>query len=254
MKTQFLYHAEAVGASGYLTLPFQEQIEIQASAALPINGGHGSARSENFNHRNILSFHRAESMVIGSYSDRDKAHGTVASVVVEGVNVMNVVTCDRVVLRLTSKHDDGGSEPSFIIHGSHFDNLRIAGHPIHVDLATDLFSEMSTWSKLSQAHAHSEKFREEMKGLTLLQREDNALPESKGMLGLTLARNLDRLPGGLTRNGHGIYVPHFGTVYLGEFFISRTARRLMMLHVDLGCAVEGCGGIGSGEGNGTSWP
>ncbi len=254
MKTKFLYHAQAVGASGYLTLPFQEQIEIQASAALPTNGGHGSARSENFNHRNILSFHHAESTVIGSYSARDKAHGTVSSVVVEGVSVMGVVTCDRVVMRLTSKHDDGGVEPSFMIHGSHFDNLRIAGHPIHAELATDLFSEYSTWSKLSDAYKKSDKVRKEIKSLTLLQREDNALPESKGIVGVTLARNLDKLPGGLTRNGHGIYVPHFGTVYLGEFFISRTCRRLMMLHVDLGCAVEGCGGVGSGEGNGSSWP
>jgi hypothetical protein len=254
MKTKFLYHAEAVGASGYLTLPFQEQIEIQASAALPTNGGHGTARSENFNHRNVLSFHSALSTVTGSYSARDKAHGTVTSVVVEGVSVLGVVTCDRIVLRLTSKHDDGGGEPSFMIHGSHFDNLKIAGHPINAELATDLFSEYSTWSKLSQAHAHNEKFRGEMKGLTLLQREDNSLPESKGIVGVTLARNLDKLPGGLTRNGHGIYVPHFGTVYLGEFFISRESRRLMMLHVDLGCAFEGCGGVGSGQGGGLPWP
>jgi hypothetical protein len=254
MKTKFLYHAQAVGASGYLTLPFQEQIEIQASAALPTNGGHGTARSENFNHRNILSFHSAQSTVAGSYSERDKAHGTVTSVVVEGVSVMDVVTCDRIVLRLTSKHDDGGGEPSFMIHGSHFDNLKIAGHVIHPELATDLFSEYSTWSKLSDAYKKNDKVRKEIKGLTLLQREDNTLPESKGMVGVTLARHLDKLPGGLTRNGHGIYVPHFGTVYLGEFFISRTCRRLMMLHVDLGCVFEGCGGIGSGEGNGSSWP
>jgi hypothetical protein len=117
-----------------------------------------------------------------------------------------------------------------------------------------LFSEYSTWSKLSDAYKKNDKVRKEIKSLSLLQREDNALPESKGIVGITLARHLDKLPGGLTRNGHGIYIPHFGTVYLGEFFISREARRLMMLHVDLGCAVEGCGGLGSGEGNGSSWP
>ena len=49
----------------------------------------------------------------GQYSAKDGAHGTMSSVSVEGVNIMNVVTCDRVVLRLASKHPDGGGEPSF---------------------------------------------------------------------------------------------------------------------------------------------
>ena len=43
MKLNFLYHAEAVGASGHITLPYNETIEIQAAAALPMNGGHGTA-------------------------------------------------------------------------------------------------------------------------------------------------------------------------------------------------------------------
>src|SRR5579864_7788140 len=250
MKTNFLYHAEAVGASGHITLPFHETIEIQASAALPVRGGHGTARSENFKHRNILSFHHAESHVVGSHSDLDKAHGSLTAVVVEGLNVLDVVTCDRVVLRLTSKHDDGGDEPSFMLHGTHFVNLRIAGHAIDIRLATDLFGDLSTWTKLSAAYASNAATRAQLKGLTLLQREDDQLPESKGMLGFTLARIPDPLPGGLTRNGHGIYVPHFGTVYIGEMFISRAMRRVEMLHIDLGCSVEGCVGIGGGVGNG----
>ncbi len=254
IKTKFLYHAEAVAASGHVTLPYQESIEIQASMALPIDGGHGTARSENFRHRNILSFHHAESHVVGSYSTKDKAHGTLSSVIVEGLNILVVVTCDRVVMRLTSKHNDGGGEPSFMIHGSHLDNLRIAGHKIEIPLATDLFCENSTWTKLTKTFKSDAKVRKDMKGLTLLQREDDALPESKGMLGFTLARIPDQLPGGLKRNGHGIYVPHFGTVYIGEFFICQRARRLLMLHVELGCSIEGGIGIGSGDGNGSSWP
>src|SRR5579862_8678678 len=82
MKTRFLYHAEAVAATGRVTLPFHETMEIQASVALPINGGHGSARVEHFRHRDIFSFARAESQVVGSFSDLDRAHGTLSSVVV----------------------------------------------------------------------------------------------------------------------------------------------------------------------------
>jgi hypothetical protein len=254
MKPQFLYHADAVGASGHITLPYDEAIEIQASVALPLNGGHGVARSENFRHRNILSFDRAESNVIGSYSALDTSHATLSSVAVEGFNMMNMVTCDRLVLRLTSRHDDAGGDPSFSIVGSYFENLRIAGHRMDVSLATDLLSEYGTWSQLTDAYRDNEKVAKEIRSLALIEREDGALPESKGILGVTLARGLDKLPGGLARNGHGIHVPHFGTVYLGEFLISRNRRHLTMLHVDLGCSTEGCGRSGSGGGGGTSWP
>ena len=253
MKTKFLYHAEVVGASGHITLPHDEIIDIQASVALPPAGGHGTSRSENFKHRNVLSFHEAVGHVVGTFSKEDKAHGTLSSVVITGVNVLNVVTCDRIVMRLTSKHAEG-REPEFMLHGTHFDNLRIGGHQIHVDLATDLFNRYSTWSDLSNAYTKEGDDRTTLKALTLLEREDNQMPESKGMVGYSLLRGPDPLPGGLTREGHGIHVPHFGTVYLGELFISRYTRRIQMMNIRLGCSVEGCIGIGGGVGNGLPWP
>jgi hypothetical protein len=254
MKIRFLYHAEAAAATGQLTLPHQELIEVAASASVPINGGHGRATAEKFNHRDIISFDRAHVHVVGSYSEKDGAHGSLASATIEGVNILNMVTCDRIVLRLTSKHPEDGAEASFIPLGSRFENLRIAGHRIDVDLATDLFTHHSTWSKLTQAYQHDEHFRREISHLSMIPAHGSNLPASKGILGVTLARGLDKLPGGLIKVDHGIYVPHFGTVYLGEYFRSERSHRLLMLHVDLGCAVEGCGGIGSGQTNGEGYP
>lgn len=254
MKLRFLYHAEAVGATGYLTLPFQETMEIQAAAALPLNGGHGSARVENFRHRNIFSFRAAESHVVGSYSAKDKAHGSLSTVVVEGLNILDMVTCDRLVARLSTKHPDDGGEPSFLVLGSRIENLRIGGHAIDVNLATDLFTDLATWSQLADGHARDAKIRAEVNRLSLLKKDAGELPQSKGIVGCTLARIPENLPGGLSRRDHGIYVPHFGTVYLGEFFIAPSSRRLLMLHVDLGSPVEGCYGSGGTGGNGSSWP
>jgi hypothetical protein len=253
MKIKFLYHAEAVAASGYITLPVQETMEIQGSVALPITGGHGSVRVENCRHRSYFSFHSAESHVVGSYSARDKAYGTLATTTIEGLNIMDVVTCDRVVARLTTKHPEDASEPSYIPLGSRFENLRIAGHKIDVELATDLFAENHTWGKLTKAYAKDKKFKEELQRLRPGAAKSNEFPGSKGMLSCTLARNLERLPAGLSNNGHGIYVPHFGTVYLGEYFATPHMHRLLMVHVDLGCSIEGCYGSGGAGGNG-SWP
>ncbi len=251
MKIRFLYHAEAAAATGQLTLPHHELVEVPASASVPLNGGHARSLAENFNHRDVFSFRRAQVQVVGSYSKHDGAHGAVASLCVEDVNILNVVTCDRVILRLTSKHPQDGAEASFIPLGSRFENLRIAGLPIEVDMATGLFAQHSTWSKLTSAYANDEHFREEVSRLSLAPAQGHQLPHSKGILGVTLARIPAKLPTGLTRADHGIYVPHFGTVYLAEYFVSAQSHRLLMLHVDLGCAIEGCIGIGSGQTNGS---
>jgi hypothetical protein len=253
MKIRFLYHAEAVAASGYLTLPIHESMPIQAATALPILGGHGSATADNFHHHNYFSFCHAESHVVGSYSEKDKAHGTLATTTIEGLNILDVVTCDRIVARITTKHPESSGDSAFIPLGSRFENLRIAGHKIDVELATDLFAEHDTWTKLNEAHAKDARVREDLGKLAVSRRGDGGFPESKGMMWCTLARNLDKLPGGLSRRGHGIYVPHFGTVYLGEYFVTATTHRLLMLHVDLGCAIEGCYGSGGADGNG-GWP
>jgi hypothetical protein len=255
MKLSFLYHAEASAATGQLTLPYQEIIPVPASASLPLNGGHATATFENFNHRGIISFRRAEVHAFGAYSKKEGAHGAASTVCVEGVNILNVVTCDRVILRLAAKYPDGEAEPTFNPLGSHFDNLRIAGHPIETDMATDLFTANGTWSKLSHAWNHDQAFHDEIAALSMLPAAGKHLPEGKhGSIGVTLVRNLDKLPRGLERRDHGIYVPHFGTIYLAEYFVSRHAHQLLMLHVDLGCAVEGCGGIGSGQNNGSDFP
>jgi hypothetical protein len=117
-----------------------------------------------------------------------------------------------------------------------------------------LFAEHHTWAKLTGAHRKNRKARAEIDKLSLVKRPGGRLPESKGMMAFTLARNLDKLPAGLSRNGHGIYVHHFGTVYLGEYFVTSSYHRLLMLHVDLGCSVEGCYGAGGAGGNGDPSP
>src|SRR5579862_2990063 len=228
MKINFLYHAEAVAASGYVTLPVQDVMPVQAAAAVPIIGGHSSASVSNFRHGNFLSFARAESHVVGSYSAKDKAHGTLSSTTIEGLNIMDVVTCDRIVARLTTKHPEAG-EASFSPLGSRFENLRIAGHVIQVDLATDLFATHDTWNKLNDAHAKDPGVKGDITKMAVSKGTGSGFPASNGMMWCTLARNLNQLPGGLTRRDHGIYVPHFGTVYLGEYFVSASEHRLLML-------------------------
>jgi hypothetical protein len=82
----------------------------------------------------------------------------------------------------------------------------------------------------------------------------NKLPVRNGVFACTLAHFPGNLPRGITRKDHGLYVPHFGAIYAAEFYISATSRRLRMLHVDMGCSVEGCNGYGDSGSNGQQMP
>src|SRR5258708_275212 len=183
MEKRFLYHGEAVAASGVIRLPFEEVIDIQASVALPMEGGYGSARVEGFKYRELLSFASAHSVVIGAYSEKDKAWQTLATTTIEKLDVMGVVTADRIVARITSKHPKNGDEPSIIPLGSSFENLRIAGVRVAVDLATDLFSTLGKFTDLQKACRANPKSLEPM---LMVPPDGKDLPLSKaGMAGGT---------------------------------------------------------------------
>lgn len=268
-KTTFLYHTEAVGTSGHISLPVEDTMPLQASIASAIGAGFGKARVDNFRHLDYLTIGSMETQVVSSYSKKDKAYGTLASVVIEDLNNLNVVTCGKIVSRLTSKHsricknpkNDGTEEElddtapgSFILHGTHFDNLRIAGHTIELPLAVGLFSELSTWEKLNYAFENDEKLRAEINAQAMHPTKGTKLPVHNGIFACTLAMFPEKLPRGITHKDHGIYIPHFGTVYAAEYYITATSRRLRMLHVDLGCTVEGCNGHGDSGSNGSGYP
>lgn len=254
-RTNFLYHTEAVGASGHISLPVNDVMPLQASVASAIGASYGKARVEKFKHLDYLSIESIESHVVSSFSERDNAYGTLSSIVMENLNTLNVVTCDRLMTRLTSKHDVDGTDGSFILHGTHFDGLRIAGHRIELDLAVGLFSELSTWEKLNDAYENNAAIRKELDALTLYPKKGNKLPTHNGLFGCTLAHIPPKLPRGMTQvKEHGIYVPHFGTIYPAHYYITATQRRLSMLHVDLGCSVEGCNSYGSSGSNGQGLP
>ncbi len=254
-RTNFLYHTEAVGLSGHISLPVHDTIPLQASIASAVGPGYGKVRVENFKHLDYLSVASIESHVVSSFSEKDRAHGTLSSVVIDDLNTLNVVTCGRLMTRLTSKHDVGAAQGSFILHGTHFDDLRIAGHRIDLDLAVGLFSELSTWDKLNHAYENDPAIRKELDELALFPHKGNSLPTHNGLFACTLARIPKKLPRGMKQVAeHGIYVPHFGTIYPAHYYITASSRRLHMLHVDLGCSVEGCNSYGNSGANGSPLP
>lgn len=248
MKRIFLYHAHVVGLSGEITVPFSEVIPVQAASAIPVTGGYCATRVEDFRYRDMLSFRSATTITSGSFSESDDAWSTLMTAEVEGFNLLNVVTADRVVARLASKHPRNGGEPSIIPLGSYFENLRIAGHEIKAQMDEEHFGRCPKYSDLRNAINAEMEFRQQIS-----HEEDLSARPPNGILLCSLLKRVGEFPGLETR-GNSIHVPHFGTVHLGEFLITPSSRTITMIRFELGSTPKGHGSVSSGSGNGEPYP
>lgn len=132
------FHAEAHALSGKLELPFKTDIKKQASVKLQgqlaglsdeekAQRSYFSQHAKPFRLEGILSYAAAHTQVLGHESKkRPGAAVTLATSVVEDLNILNVVTADRVVAQISTTHLPGVYSPRVTFLGTHFDNLRIA--------------------------------------------------------------------------------------------------------------------------------
>ena len=280
----YFHHATAFGVAGQINRPTQQTIPIKASVALPTIGGHDTDRVDNYQLPGIVSFSAAYVDVGGSLDEPNDTHATYASSTIENLNLFNVITADRVVSRLTVYHPAGlkkpvpaNSQPSFSIVGSHFDNLRIAGHKIEVELDTETFHN-STFSRLCENNGparHSLMGADiDVKKLDDLSKQDPADhncaivkniserfqgwdKKTKEHFWCSAVKDLVKSPpitSGMVNFGGILCVPRFGIVYLAELHVYHHHRYLTMLRVHMCSPGEGWIGGGGTGGGGTSPP
>ena len=164
----FFYHAHGMATSGVITRPVNHAIETAAGTALPIIGGAASATAAStaFTHPqlgNILSFERASTQLAGSFNEFDGTHNTLVTVTVEGLNVLDTITADRIVLKLSAQHHPSEEEGRMIPLGSSFENLKIAGHPVEVELDHELFSGCDTYGGFKKRYKDDRDFRKRVR-------------------------------------------------------------------------------------------
>jgi len=221
MVQTFLYHALATGVSGIITLPFQDVIQVQAPSALPFTGGYSASRAEGFRHKNIVTFSSASTVTTGSESGG--FFNTLATATVEGLNILDVITADRVVARLASKYSKDAREQSATFAGSHFHNLRIAGYPLAVVISPD---RMKPPPRSAKTQFGPFKAPIDLKGCTGLELlEDGA-----------------------------IHIAEFGKIYLAESLVTASYQTISMVRVVLGCAVGGNVSVAQASTNGEPMP
>jgi len=279
------YHAEAHAIQGELTLPLVSRILPQAFVKLPEHGGYLSERSASYRLESIVKYDHAYTQVSG-HKEIKPGHGwnTLVTSVVEGLNVLEVVTADRVVSQIATEHPPIGYTPSISFLGTRFDNLRICGHPVDLKLDLNLFGERleddSPYTRSPGfvervSHQHA-RIREQQSGLggklaSLLERY-NRLPESfaasSGDEEVVECSLVETAEGGFPGRscGHAIHIPHFGTIYLATLKIThsdptpdplvwkKTLIELTMIDIQMGCATTGGTAVGTTRTNGTNKP
>src|ERR1700688_4783956 len=147
------FHAEAHALAGKLSLPFDQEIKKQAFVKLEgsladltdeerAQRNYFSQHAKNFRLEGIVSYAAAHTQVTGHASKKHEgASVTLATSVVENLNVLNVVTADRVVAQISTTHFPNEQTPAVTFLGTHFENLRIARHRAEPYLRLDMASE-----------------------------------------------------------------------------------------------------------------
>jgi hypothetical protein len=265
LPSRFRFKGSAYGAAGVITTPFREIIPTQAASNLADFGGYGLGHSEDFTHRDILRFDRARTEVTGSRTHLEgpaPTYSTLVKATVEGLNIMGMVTADRIVANLVSTYVHGpDAEPAVNLIGSRFENLRIGGIPVKVCLNLDVLDRYRHHKSLKDAFKTDKGVRDLFGDDDLKKRhkgapqevrnfldappdDDAEMPHCNGVSTVSIVRKLEPECNAFECFGHVIHIEGFGTIRLGEVRICKVTRELTMLQVRLGCPVEGDSSVG----------
>ena len=216
----FHFHAEGHALSGEFRHPGRSLIEAQASVSLPTIGGQGRAHVDHYFHSDFVSFRTAHTDVTGRRIN-EKTFKTQATTIIEDLNILDVITADRIVCHLTSTHDPSEPEGHIVADRSEFHNLRIAGFEVKVHLRHDLLVQCPTFRDL---YNHVDKGGE----------KGRRCAKNDGVVVCSIVDKIETKLPGVDPKVHVFKVEGFGTVSLAEVFAEPGTRTLTMMKLHLG--------------------
>jgi hypothetical protein len=249
------FHADASAFGGHIELPFKQVVAAQAPLTLSPDGGYTSARADEFRVEGLFSFKAAHTQVSGIVSRKRPGWTTLATSVIEGLNVGEVLTADRVVAQIITDHPAAQGKYAPIVNfvGTRFDNLRIGGTELDVEIDLNL----CTPEKADQHGFPEKRTMEDPRFLACLQQRGqyNSAIKGKSQIECSLVEKITvkgRLPG--TQQGNVINIPGFGKITLAELIVDSVSYRLSMVRLELGCPTTGSISVGNIVGNGSTNP
>lgn len=271
-QLEHAYDAEAFVIEAELKQPVSDVIQPQAYVEIPKVGGYNFQEVGPFRLKGVLSYRYGYTQVAGHPSSKGKGFTTLATSVIEDLNVLDVVTADRVVGQISTEHPQGEDQvPSVTFLGTRFVNLRIGGHKVEINQDIHVlgpkpkkdasyFEDSGALTRMSRQYEHIRK----MKNLPEWAEEefarDKSATKNENKAQLSLVNSVNGAPG--ANFGHVIDVPHFGKIYLAELTIERKPQPrnsdskdqyvfgLRMIRLDMGCIGTGTTTVGAMDTNG----
>jgi hypothetical protein len=225
------FSADAFAFSADLHAPIHKAIEKQAVVTLPSEGGYDYKPAEPKQIDAIVSHGGGYAQVVG----RTNSNGsviTLATAVVEDLNILDVLTVDRIVAQITTEHAPNNLVPSVSFLGTRFENLRIAGQEIEIEPYHDILgakpdndeSYLDNGGVLSRIAQQYSKIRS-MVGLPKWASDqfnwDPAVTDRQ-QIKCSLVKSVSGAPG--KSFGHVIELPFFGKIFLAELTVTRKVK------------------------------
>jgi hypothetical protein len=284
------YHAEAHVLSGDLQRPVEQKIEQHAPVALKDRrGGHLTRFAEAVSIEGLIAFAKGHTRVSGARSLKHNGWITIATSVVEGLNVFEIITADRIVSQVSTDHAYvNGHVPHVTFLGTQFRGLRVSGFKVKLTLnlgicgdppANDrsylrdpkfLNAVKKQTETITTATGLPKEFKEQYdKNLAhterLLSACDADDQNSRAPVTCSLVQSIGAIPiPGVQTFGHVILIPEFGAVALGEVEVGERADdpsespspyfELTGIKMKLGCVGHGTASAAKATANGTTRP
>lgn len=283
------YYARAQLLSGHLERPIDQTIEPHAAVSLdgPVDG-HFARHAENVSIEGFISFARGKTRVSGARSLKDNGWVTVATSVLEDLNVFEIFTADRLVSQVSTDHPyKDGHFPRVTFLGTQFQNFRVSGFAPALTLNLGICERPAGDRSLFQdpnflraVREQTEKiagsrglpkelkdeYDERLAYIKTLTSDGNA-GEKGGHKPITcsLVQSIGEIPiPGVQSFGNVLLIPEFGTVRLAEIEVgekadSKTGRpnlyfSLTAATMKLGCVGDGMLAAGAVVANGNTHP
>jgi hypothetical protein len=252
LERYHVYHAEAHVLSGNLKHPVDQPIEHHAHVVLKNRrADHITQTVEETTLEGLISFKAGHTRASGSKIEKKDLWGndhsgwvTLSTSVIEGLNVFEVITADRMVAQVSTEHaEKSGHVPKVTFLGTRFENLRVGGYPVQVELDLAICGDRPEGDK---------RYLEDRGFLDRVQRQLDSIAGAKGLpeglekqydakiayiddlkkrangrakgerngyskLECSLVKSIGPIPiPGVRTFGNIIFIPDFGTVSLAE--------------------------------------
>jgi len=254
-KKMFHYHACANALGGTLDTPTTTIVPSQASVSLPQAGGYASQQGGAFNHENIISCTSTFTRVSGKEKTGKNGWSNQVTSIVEGFNILQVVTAERIVSQITVDHPDDGSAPRHCFAGSHFYGLRVHGKDVNLTMNPTLLGSSPSgihWKEfvsigedqaaaLENNKAAPEWAKERLKWMLPPTKSASKSANKSEKSEYVLCSLVDDVSGAIVGKSfaHYLDIPDIGRIFLGEVIAYPHALQLTMVRAELGCHVNG---------------